>query len=194
MRSRAAVSILVAVVLTALAPSASAARHPHRKPGKPLTVMTRNLYLGADINRPIVAALTEAARPGHTAQSVLEASGQRHPRDSGHRRPDELQRPGKAAGERSQTTSPDLVGLQEVALWRHGPLDTDPSLIAVPNATDRRLRLPRILLDGAAQAGPALQGGRACGTRADVEAPSFTGSLQRSERPTRGTCGSPCAT
>ena len=71
----------VAVVLTALLAlaltggltgPAHAGEKGHDRRGEPVTVMTRNLYLGADINRPVNAALAVQAAGG-TPQEVLVA-------------------------------------------------------------------------------------------------------------------------
>src|SRR5215210_1756464 len=84
-----------------------------------VTVMTRNLYLGADINRPLQAA------QGRTGHDALLALGH-----ANHELREIVQRTN--FGARSQLLAdeiafarPDLVGLQEVALWRHGPLQLD---------------------------------------------------------------------
>jgi hypothetical protein len=156
---------LVAVPLLA-SPSQAA------KPGKPLTVMTRNLYLGADINRPVVAALTAQALGG-TPQDVLVALANAtdvtrdivDDTDFGARAPllaDEVAR-----------TQPDLIGLQEVALWRSGPLELGN--VGVPNATTVDYDFLQMLLDALAARGLDYEAVQ-IGNRADVEAPSFTGS------------------
>src|SRR5512139_3693173 len=77
MRSRllAVVSALLVALGLVLVPlgSAAQAKKPDHGKGKPLTVMTRNLYLGADINRPVLAAkAAEAAHPGDT-QAIVDA-------------------------------------------------------------------------------------------------------------------------
>jgi endonuclease/exonuclease/phosphatase family metal-dependent hydrolase len=77
-------------------------------------------------------------------------------------------------------TAPDLVGLQEVALWRSGPFQ--PNQVAVPNATTVDYDFLEILLDDLAELGAEYEAVR-IGTRADVESPSFTGS------PFNGTIG-----
>ncbi|WP_148046777.1 hypothetical protein [Nocardioides pocheonensis] len=178
MRSRSA-SALVAVVLAALvaalglAPTASASSRAHQKPGKPLTVMTRNLYLGADINRPIVAALT-AQGAGGSAQDVFVALANASHQTRAIVDQTNFTVRARLLAKEFKKTRPDLVGLQEVALWRHGPLDTDPSLIAVPNATVVDYDYLDILLKALRKKGLHYKA-VVVGTRADVEAPSFTG-------------------
>jgi hypothetical protein len=146
---------------------------------KPITAMTRNVYLGADINRPINAAL-EAQAEGKPPQEVLVALGNAThvTRDI----VDQTNFPVRArllAGEIART-EPDLVGLQEVALWRSGPLQLDQ--VGVPNATTVDYDYLQILLDALADRG-ADYTAVSVGDRADVEAPSFTGS------PFEGTMG-----
>jgi endonuclease/exonuclease/phosphatase family metal-dependent hydrolase len=182
MRSRNAYSALVAVLLAALvaalglAPSASAAILAHKKPGKPLTVMTRNLYLGADINRPVVAALAEQARPGHTDQSVLEALANATHATRAIVDQTNFNVRAKRLAREFKKTKPDLVGLQEVALWRHGDLHVTPGTVGVPSAQIVDYDFLAILLKALRKQGlhyKAVQ----VGDRADVEAPSFTGTL-----------------
>jgi endonuclease/exonuclease/phosphatase family metal-dependent hydrolase len=73
-------------------------------------VMTRNLYLGADLTPAIEAA---------TTNEFIRANGQIV------RNVDRNNFPVRAKGlaKEIQATKPDLVGLQEVSLWRYGPLN-----------------------------------------------------------------------
>jgi endonuclease/exonuclease/phosphatase family metal-dependent hydrolase len=77
-------------------------------------------------------------------------------------------------------TEPDLVGLQEVAWWRHGSLQLDQ--VGVLNAETTDYDFLQILLDELTARGEHYTA-VAVGDRADVEAPSFTGS------PFEGTTG-----
>ncbi len=84
-----------------------------------VTVMTRNLYLGADINRPVRAA------SGRTGPAALVALGLAN--NEVRKIVDETDfavRSRLLAAEIA-TARPDVVGLQEVALWRSGPLQLD---------------------------------------------------------------------
>jgi endonuclease/exonuclease/phosphatase family metal-dependent hydrolase len=142
------------------------------RPAKPVTVMTRNIYLGADINRPVVAART-AELMGKTPQEVLVALG-----NATHVTREIVDdtafpiRAGMLADEIAETR-PDLVGLQEVALWRSGPVQLGQ--VGVPNATDVDYDYLQLLLDELEERGAAYEAVN-IGLRADVEAPSFTGN------------------
>jgi endonuclease/exonuclease/phosphatase family metal-dependent hydrolase len=188
MRSRTAYSAFVAVLLAALvaalglAPSASAATHAKKKDtGKPLTVMTRNLYLGADINRPVVAAkAAEAPQPGDTPDTVrarvLVALANATHQTRAIVDATNFNVRAKLLAKELKKRKPDLVGLQEVALWRSGPLEiSDQSKIAVPNATTVDYDFLDILLKALRKKGLHYKA-VSVGDRADVEAPSFTGS------------------
>jgi len=96
-------------------------RGRHRQ-GKPLTVMTRNLYLGADITRPLVAIGLPPEQQGPAfvaANTTLRAIV------------DQTNFPlrAKQLAREIRQHRPDLIGLQEVALWRHGPLDGSPATV-----------------------------------------------------------------
>lgn len=171
MKSRlCALTVAVLLVVTSLATSPGPAASA---PGKPVTVMTRNLYLGADINRPVTAALLAEAQ-GKSDQEVLEAlANATHVTRQIVDRTDFAVRARLIASEFAETM-PDLVGLQEVALWRSGPLQLDQ--VGVPNATAVDQDFLQILMGALAARGlqyVAVQ----VAERADVEAPSFTGTL-----------------
>lgn len=97
-----ACGLIVAAGVAARSERASAAKPPR------LTVMTRNIYLGGNIARPIPARTPQefeeratelwqmVQRTNFPARAVLLAK--------------EIER-----------TKPDVIGLQEVALWRRGP-------------------------------------------------------------------------
>ena len=99
----------VAVMSLALAGTAEARGHHHHKPAK-VKVMTRNLYLGADLGPAINST---------SGDGFIDANGQ-IVRDV-VTNDFTTRAQGLAAEIRSK--SPDLVGLQEVALWRSGPLN-----------------------------------------------------------------------
>ena len=108
-KNRVVFALLAIFALTAVVAGPAQAKRKH-KPKKPNTakVMTRNLYLGADLTPAINATSTD---------DFIDKNGQIL------RDVDTNDFPVRAkglAGEIKQV-SPDLVGLQEVALWRPGP-------------------------------------------------------------------------
>ena len=170
-QNRTLLAVLVAAVsaMLAVAPSAAAEAGMAAPPGKPLTVMTRNLYLGADLNPPIRAALAQP--PGSPAQLVALANGTHAARAI----VDQTNFPVRARllANEIVATRPDLVALQEVALWRHGPLELNK--IAVSNATTVDIDFLQILMDALAAQGASYTVVR-IQQEADVEAPSFLGN------------------
>jgi endonuclease/exonuclease/phosphatase family metal-dependent hydrolase len=141
-------------------------------PGKPVTVMTRNLYLGADINRPVEAAL-DAQDAGLPPAAIVGAlANATHATRAIVDRTNFPVRAELLAGEIART-EPTLVGLQEVAWWRHGPLQLGQ--VGIPNATETDYDFLQLLLDALAAQGEEYLP-VAVGERADVEAPSFTGA------------------
>lgn len=179
--------VLAAAMMVAATPSQAAPPDGSREggrptvsaPGKPITVMSRNIYLGADINRPIQAALIAQAQGG-TPQDILVAlaNGSEITRTIVDET-DFTVRAGLLADEILRT-SPDVVGLQEVALWRSGPLEL--GAVGVPNAQTVDYDFLQLLLDEL-NADGELYRAEVVGLRADVESPSFTGS------PFNGTMG-----
>jgi endonuclease/exonuclease/phosphatase family metal-dependent hydrolase len=167
-RALAAATVLGLAAVT-LAGGTAEAKPRH---GKPVTVMTRNIYLGADINRPVVAALTAQAQ-GKTPQEILVALG--NATHVTRAIVDQTNFPVRARllAREIDRTEPDLIGLQEVALWRSGPMQLDQ--VAVPNATTVDYDYLQILLKALAARGQRYIP-VSIGNRADVEAPSFTGS------------------
>ena len=97
------------------APQASIAK-PQKKVN--VKVMTRNLYLGADLNRAIAAATPEQAyaETGEILDRVYDTNF------------DARVKP--LVGE-IKAKNPDLVGMQEVALWRKGQFGS-PTRSATP--------------------------------------------------------------
>jgi endonuclease/exonuclease/phosphatase family metal-dependent hydrolase len=82
--------------------------------------MTRNLYLGGDITRPLAAL---AAPPDRQVEVFIAAN------TTLRAIVDQTNFPlrAKQLAREVQQRRPDLIGLQEVALWRHGPLDGSPA-------------------------------------------------------------------
>lgn len=159
------VAAVVAGVLLAAGAGGTAAAKPIH-PEEPVTVMTRNLYLGANIMRPVAAAQTQPnnplALPNATDATWQIVVGTDFPT-----------RAGLLADELAEH-EPDLVGLQEVALWRTGALQASGPDLAKPNAQTVRYDFLQILLDALDDRGQhytpvSVQ------QEADVESPSFAG-------------------
>lgn len=138
------------------------------RPSSTIIVMTRNLYLGADITRPVRAA------QGQTGPAALAALA--HANSELRRVVDQTDfatRSRLLAGEIA-ATRPDLVGLQEVALWRHGPLQLDQ--LGQTNATEVDQDFLQLLRAALSERGVDYDVVRVQ-QESDVEAPAFAGSI-----------------
>jgi endonuclease/exonuclease/phosphatase family metal-dependent hydrolase len=130
------IALAAALVLALIAiPAADAKKKKKPKKDEVVKVMTRNLYLGADLTPAIVAkSLNEfTAANGKIARDV-EANNF----------------PVRAQGLAAEIKKkkPDVVGLQEVALWRVGPPSLEPLLGGrPPNATAVKYDYLQLLLD-----------------------------------------------
>jgi hypothetical protein len=102
--------------------------------GKQVDVMTRNLYLGADL-APAIGAPSLEAFVAATGQILREVSANDFPTRA------------KGLANEILTQKPDLVGLQEVALWRTGPPSLAPVLSGEPTATTVRYDYLQLLLE-----------------------------------------------
>lgn len=110
------------IVLTALslalllAPRAEAWERPHEGQ-RVVTVMTQNLYFGADLT-PVLGATDQASLVAAVTATFAAAQATDIPG-----------RMAQIAGEIARAR-PDLVGLQEAALWRTGPFGTPATTVA----------------------------------------------------------------
>jgi len=138
--------------------------------GHRVTVMTRNIYLGADIGRPLNAVA------GKTGAAALVALG-----NADHKMAEIVAQTNfpvrsKLLAAEIARTRPDLIGLQEVALWRSGPIELPPSTaIGVPNATHVDYDFLQTLLDELGATGASYHA-VSVQNESDVEGPSFLGN------------------
>ena len=140
------------LLVTALVPTPTLAARPT------VTVMTRNLYFGADLG-PVIASTTQSefivrAGAAYSAATATDFAGR-----------------ARAWADAIQSADPDLIGLQEAVLWRtQAPADFSPT----PNATTVVADFPVLLIAELASRGlrydvAAIQTGY------DVEAPGLVG-------------------
>jgi endonuclease/exonuclease/phosphatase family metal-dependent hydrolase len=123
---------LCCALLLALAGGDAEAKKKKSKPPK-VNVMTRNIYLGADLG-PILRA-----------NSIPEAF------DAGGEIANQVDRTNfplraQALAAEILNKKPDLVGLQEVALWRTGPTNFDPANVTSPTASQVEYDFLQLLL------------------------------------------------
>jgi endonuclease/exonuclease/phosphatase family metal-dependent hydrolase len=114
-------ALLVALLALALPTLASASGFGK---GRVADVMTRNLYLGADLT-PAIAAPSLEALTAANGQILREVTANDFPTRA------------KGLAKEIRSERPDLVGLQEVALWRTAPPSVVP-LLTGPSATTVR--------------------------------------------------------
>ena len=120
--------LVAAAALLALLPGTAAAKqddHSDNGSGKVVDVMTRNLYLGADL-APAIGAPSLEAFVAANGQILREVTANDFPTRA------------KGLAREILAEKPDLVGLQEVALWRTGPPSLTPVLSGEPTATTVR--------------------------------------------------------
>ena len=97
----------------------------HHGKGHVADVMTRNLYLGADLT-PAILAPTLPQFVAANGQILREVTANNFPVRA------------KGLAHEILKAKPDLVGLQEVALWRTAPPSLTPVVTGTPTATTVR--------------------------------------------------------
>jgi len=110
---------ILALSALAIVPMTGGVAEAKARKGVPVKVMTRNVYLGADLTRAFNAT---------GFHEFIEANGQIL------RDVDATNFPlrSQALGDEILRKRPDLVGLQEVALWRLGPVAVPPTISGQP--------------------------------------------------------------
>ena len=170
-----AVIVIVAVVI------------PRTRASGPMTitVMTRNLYLGADVNRVVEAV------GGLQGEEGLVVLGQatRELREIVDRTDFGIR--SRLLAAEIAAARPDVVGLQEVALWRQGPMELVFAGRADAAEVDEdflETLQSELLRRGLGYDVVQVQ------ETTDVEAPPFPATWTPSRSRTPATSGSPCAT
>jgi hypothetical protein len=107
LRTRAGRAIGILVLLVALLVSGAIAANAEAANPRPVKVMTRNLYLGADLNRAIAAT---------TVPEFLAANAQIFSNVQATNFPERA----KALAREIADADPTLVGLQEGSIWLSG--------------------------------------------------------------------------
>jgi endonuclease/exonuclease/phosphatase family metal-dependent hydrolase len=139
-------------------------------------VMTRNIYLGVDVTRPLDAAqglegldaLLAVAHEAHAMEDTLDYTNFRVR--------------AKLLAREISRAKPDLVGLQEVAKWRSGPVEFLPPNVGIPNATHVDADYLKMLRQALKKAGTPYRA-VAVQRESDVEVPSFLGNPLDPENP-----------
>jgi endonuclease/exonuclease/phosphatase family metal-dependent hydrolase len=120
---------LIAVTAGAMAFTAMGAAHA----ADDVTVMTRNVYLGADLGPALRSTnVTDFIKNTGEIYRQLEAT--------------KYKQRAKGLADEIQARKPDLIGLQEVALWREGPVDIGAITSQKPKAAKVYQDFLKILL------------------------------------------------
>jgi endonuclease/exonuclease/phosphatase family metal-dependent hydrolase len=121
--TRHATVLFAAALLSLLVPAGAAGKQGENR-GHEVRVMTRNLYLGADLT-PAIEAQNRDAFVEANGKILRDVTANDFPVRA------------KGLAKEILDKKPDLVGLQEVALWRTGPPSLEPLLNtgAKPTAT-----------------------------------------------------------
>src|SRR5262249_23927017 len=113
---------LITALVLVLLPGAAEAKGKGKKVGHPLNVMTRNMYLGADLNPALQASgIDGAVNAAYQIEQQVHATKFPSVRAA-------------LLAKEIQKQKPDVVGLQEAAWWRTGPYDLS-AVTGGPKAT-----------------------------------------------------------
>ena len=169
---RAAVAAAGISVVVAAAGATPAQARPDDA-GTSTTVMTRNVYLGVDIQRPI------RATAGKTGLAALVALGNSNVETRAIVDRTNFPRRSELLAAEIARESPDLVGLQEVALWRSGPLELPPPFgstpLGTPNSEQVDYDYLQLLLQDLRQEGVPYKA-VVVQEEMDLESPAFLGN------------------
>jgi endonuclease/exonuclease/phosphatase family metal-dependent hydrolase len=124
---------LTLAVLSCLAFAAIAEAKTAKPKGTTVNVMTRNLYLGADLT-PAIQSTSTAGFIAANGGIVRQVEATNFPVRA------------KGLAKEIQNTQPDLIGLQEVALWREAPPSLGPVFSGKPEATTVKYDFLALLL------------------------------------------------
>jgi endonuclease/exonuclease/phosphatase family metal-dependent hydrolase len=130
-------AICALFALALLLPGTAAAKqadHSDNGKGKVVNTMTRNLYLGANLT-PAIGAKSLDEFVAANGQILREVTANDFPTRA------------KGLAQEILATKPDLVGLQEVALWRTGPPSLAPVLGGPLTASTVRYDFLQLLLE-----------------------------------------------
>lgn len=128
--------LLAVMALAAVAPAAEAKKAKPKPSDSHVSVMTRNLYLGTDLIK-IATAPTLDQFKLRVTEGFNQVKATNFPARS------------KVIAKEIKRTKPDLIGLQEAALWRTGPSDGSTT----PNATKVEYDYVKLLTKALKQAG-----------------------------------------
>jgi hypothetical protein len=125
--------LLAALACLAFAAVAQAKPANHKPKGTAVTVMTRNLYLGADLG-PAIQSTSESAFYEANGAIIRQVEATNFPVRA------------KGLAKEILAKKPDLVGMQEVALWRTAPPSLGPIFSGKPEATTVKYDFLALLL------------------------------------------------
>lgn len=121
------------IMITGLALGLSATVITPAQAKSEVTVMTRNIYLGADLG-PALGATDVGSFISAAGEIFRQLEKTNFPRRA------------KGLADEIQKRKPDLIGLQEAALWRKGPVNLEAISSGKPAATEVYQDFLKILL------------------------------------------------